>query len=84
MLHLNPFAIARAQAFVQQNLGSGMLMPAVLLLLWSTGQFQWLFSIFNFVFILFFVVPTVVSHAHMGKHLRHRPSCCAPRGGQAD
>jgi hypothetical protein len=28
--------------------------------LWSTGQFQWLFSIFNFFFVLIIVVPTVL------------------------
>ena len=89
-----------AQAFLRQNLRSGLVFPTAMLgqcsrltevlsrevcddrrkltalapnpppalwpfvllfpVLWSTGQFQWLFSIFNFFFVLIIVVPTVL------------------------
>jgi len=48
------------KSFVKQNLGSGLAVPVLLLVLWSSGQFQWLFSIFNFIFVLVIVVPTVL------------------------
>jgi len=48
------------KSFVQQNLGSGLALPALLLVMWSSGQFQWLFSIFNFIFVLVIVVPTAL------------------------
>eukprot|EP00281_Chroomonas_sp_CCMP1168_P034635 CAMPEP_0206239090 /NCGR_PEP_ID=MMETSP0047_2-20121206/15185_1 /ASSEMBLY_ACC=CAM_ASM_000192 /TAXON_ID=195065 /ORGANISM="Chroomonas mesostigmatica_cf, Strain CCMP1168" /LENGTH=132 /DNA_ID=CAMNT_0053663713 /DNA_START=204 /DNA_END=603 /DNA_ORIENTATION=- len=38
---------------------AGFIFPAIILGLWASGQFKWLFDIVNFFFILIVVVPVV-------------------------
>jgi len=45
--------------FLQNAGSSGLLLPTLLLLLWSSGQFNWLFSLVNTVFLLIFIIPVI-------------------------
>mmetsp|Transcript_13191 Transcript_13191/g.30324 ORF Transcript_13191/g.30324 Transcript_13191/m.30324 type:complete len:234 (-) Transcript_13191:160-861(-) len=40
--------------------GTGLIFPAVFVLLLVTGQVKWVFDIFNFIFLLVFILPVVL------------------------
>jgi len=54
--------IASLTRSLQQFLsnGTGLIFPAVFVLLLVTGQIKWVFDIFNFIFLLVFILPVVL------------------------